>query len=257
MSRYHEIRNGQPTVRARFPALATLFDQLEECSDAQYLAALAFLDAEAPAGRVLYHADVLIVSLIARSFELIDAFVEGVDRWNLSVGSVLVRLQVDNVLRAHLVATSPEPHAVLLHLLSEEPLHKYRLPRSQVLILPDRGDDRATDKNLRSLAATIHPWVDELYETASKWVHHSAAHVLTTWAVTPDETTGAISGRIPVDVDQFDEEFVSGLLGAMLRASHALLAYAEGWVDKKRELIEAGGKDALASRPLSPPADFA
>jgi hypothetical protein len=257
MSRYHEIRQSQPTVRERFPALATLFDQLDECSDAQYRAAGEFLDADKPTGRVLYPGDLVLLSLIARSFELIDAFVGGVERWNLSLGSMLVRLQIDNVLRAHLIATSPEPHAILVHLLNEEPLHKYRLPESQVLLLPeaDRRDNRATDKNLRALTAAVHPWVQELYETASKWVHHSAAHLLTTWTVTPDDSTGAISGRIPVDVDQFDEAFLMGLLGAMLRASDTLLAYAEGWVERKKELMDSNGQDALASRPPADPTD--
>jgi hypothetical protein len=254
VSRYHEIRHSQPTVQERFPSLATLFDLLDACSDAQYKAAMAFLDADESTGRVLYHSDLVLLSFIARSFELIDAFVGAVDRWNLSLGSVIVRLQVDNVLRAHLIATSPEPHAILVHLLNGEPLQRYRLPERQVLMLPpaDRKDNRATDKNLRSLAAAVHPWVDELYETASQWVHHSAAHVLTTWKVTPDDTTGAISGRIPVDVEQFDEGFLMGLLGAMLRASDGLLAYAEGWAEQKREWMAAGDQGALASKPPSP-----
>ena len=97
---------------------------------------MAFLDADESTGRVLYHSDLVLLSFIARSFELIDAFVGAVDRWNLSLGSVIVRLQVDNVLRAHLIATSPEPHAILVHLLNGEPLQRYRLPERQVLMLP-------------------------------------------------------------------------------------------------------------------------
>jgi hypothetical protein len=214
---------------------------LDECSDQQYAATQAFMGAEGESGQVLFPTDLALLSLATRSLDLVDAFNEVVDRWNLSVGSALVRLQVDNVLRAHLISTSPESGVLVNHMLGDEPLHRYRLPEQQRVCLPegDQANARATDRNLRLLAAATLPWIDEVYETASKWIHHSEAHLLTTWRTHPVGDVMAISGRIPVDIDQFDEPFVMGMLGAMLRASDGLLEYLEGWAKSKPERIDA------------------
>ena len=89
----------------------------------------------------------ILLSFVARSLDLIDAFIDACDRWNLSVASGLVRLQVDNVIRVHLVSTSPDPPGLLNHMLSGEPLRKYMLPDEQRRRLPAeyRRSARATD----------------------------------------------------------------------------------------------------------------
>jgi hypothetical protein len=38
-------------------------------------------------------------------------------------------------------------------------------------------------------------------------------------------------------VDQFDEEFVMGMIGAMMLSSDNLLAYLQGWTDRKAQMI--------------------
>lgn len=248
MSRYHDIRDGQPRVRERFPQLAVLFDGLDECSDAQYRAATVHHDAGVESGRRLYASDMVMISLVARSFEIIDAFIEGVDRWNISVGSVMIRLQLDNVLRAHLLATSPEPGAILKHMLSEQPFRRHVLPPSQRDLLPPeyRRGARATDSNMRALAALAHPWVDEYYDIASKAVHHSTAHLMTTWKVTSSENPGTISGRIPADIEQFEVAELMGLLGAMLQSSECLQDYAQDWAERKSKGLDGGDEIGAA-----------
>lgn len=190
----------------------------------------------------MHWTDLILLSLAARSFELIDAFVAGVDRWNISVGSTLVRLQLDNVLRAHLLATTDDPGALFSHLLSDEPLHRMVLPEALHNRLPPeaRSGSRsyARDATLKELASQEHPWIKVTYDTASKWVHHSSAHVLTTIRFSDgdgEDEPITFSGRIPVDVDQFDEEFMSGLIRTMVLASDTLLAYLAEWVGKKPE----------------------
>ena len=102
-------RDAQPRVRERYPELGPLLDQLDGCSDAQYEASIAFLGSEGTTAVFFTPTDMILLSFVARSLDLIDAFIDACDRWNLSVASGLVRLQVDNVIRVHLVSTHPRP----------------------------------------------------------------------------------------------------------------------------------------------------
>lgn len=226
-TRYAEIRDSQPSVSDRHPPLGTKLDALRRISDEQYAAAKAFL-AISP----LYPTDMLLMSLVSRSLDVIDAFARSFDRWNVAVSSPLVRLQVDNVLRAHLVATTPDTHELLLHLAGDKRLDRLTVPPVLAARLPERFHKRPrfTDAVLVELASAEHDWIRDSYKTASAWVHHSAAHLLTTWKVSDE---GQFSGRIPVDVDQFSVDFLEPLLDTMGVSSRALLAYLTEWVEKK------------------------
>src|SRR4051812_13127163 len=123
MTKYRRIRDSQPAVREVYPDLAPKLDALERLSDQHFDATLKFMGAGD-----LYSVDLLLWSVVGRSIEAVDSFVSAFDHWNVSVASAVVRMQVDNVLQAHLFAVYPDSHELLLHIMDDKPLRQLAVP---------------------------------------------------------------------------------------------------------------------------------
>jgi hypothetical protein len=226
-TRYATIRGSEPSVTDRFPGVQAALDDLAKISDAQYEGLRAVLSS----GN-LYMQDLLVLSLISRSVELIDGFISAVHGWRLFVASPLVRLQADNLARMHLGAITSAPDELVLHIADGQPLNKLAVPQElrDSIAAPGFDTRKFSDRVLIALASREHPWLRDVYAAGSSWgVHHSSAHMFTTWSV-----DGAnFSGRVPIDIDQFDEDFVGALIEAMTRCSAPLVDYLREWADKK------------------------
>jgi hypothetical protein len=226
-TRYATIRSAQPAVTDRFPGLQPALDQLARISDAQYEGLRAVLSS----GH-LYMQDLLVLSLISRSLELIDGFISAIHGWRFFVASPLVRLQADNLARMHLGAVTSTPDELVVHIADGQPLNRLAVPQELRDSITEPGLDtrRFSDRVLIALASQEHPWLREVYDAGSSWgVHHSSAHMFTTWSI-----DGAnFAGRVPVDIDQFDEDFVGALIEAMNRCSAPLVKYLREWADRK------------------------
>lgn len=229
MTRYAEIRSSQLSVSERHPNLGKKVTDLAKISDQQYECAKRIM-----AGGHLYALDLLLLSLLARSLDIIDAFLASLDRWNVAVASSLVRLQIDNVLRANLFAITRHSNDILLHLIKDRPLRKLPLPSDLLQHIPHHfgKKPKCSDAVLIELARYQYKWLPDAYSTASSWVHHSAAHVLTTWRLAGESR---IAGRIPVDIDQFEPDFLEPLLDAMGLASRTLTNYLTTWAVRKEK----------------------
>lgn len=83
-TRYRSIRSSQDTVNERYPALGKKAGDLALISDRQYESA-----AQMVSTGELYAIDLLMLSVLARSMDVIDAFLLSFDRWNVSVASPL------------------------------------------------------------------------------------------------------------------------------------------------------------------------
>lgn len=198
-SHYRRIRDSEPRVHQKYPQIRSKLEALEGQSDATYDHVRDIL----ALGR-LFSLDLLLLSLANRAVDVIDAFSYAFDRWNVAVASSLVRLQIDNLLRAHLAAIIPDPDVLFEHLASDRRLNRLEVPPDLLRHLPNQPR-RAhfTDQTLIRFAAHDHPWIEDAYRTSSSWVHHSAAHLLTTWNVEGETISGGFPQTSPHSTANF------------------------------------------------------
>lgn len=226
MTVYSRIRAEQPGPSKKYPKLAEWLTRLKTVSDRQYKAAKAHLSG------ALYPKDMLLLVVTGRSLELIDAFTTEFDKWNIRVSSAMVRMQIDNLLHAHVVAITADLRSLLLHLASDRRLSRFPIPHALVSQLPPRLRKRQTltDDVLVALAGKHHDWLPRAYRSGSAWIHHSSAHLLTTWK---GQGGGIVSARIPIEIDQFSEDFLEGIASTMATTSRTILNYLEAWGEIK------------------------
>ena len=171
MTRYKDYRRDMPTVVDRYPTLVPMLDALRVDHDRHFDVVASILGPNGPGvDAPFFEVDIVLVSVLNRSLDLLDGFVDTFERWNISSAAPLVRLQVDNLLRLNLLTVAP-PGSVTPLLLSGEPLRKADDPLSK------GKKTKLTDHRLRQLAAENFPWLDQVYERASGWVHFSSVHI--------------------------------------------------------------------------------
>lgn len=243
MSKYGTYRSKGPSVIERYPELAQELAQLGEDQDRHFELATALCAPNGPGVTTpLFQVDILLLSVINRSLDLIEGFVHAYNGWNLSTAAPVVRMQVDNVLRLSLLAKAPVGSVTDI-LFAGIPLNKESDP------LNNPGEKhKLTDQRLRKHARVSFPWLDLVYEQSSGWVHFSSVHIGVTMRL---DKNGAIFGRFPSDIGQYPPDFLAQVLWAMRKATAGVLEILTWFASGKAEAASGLGRhdfDYLISR---------
>jgi hypothetical protein len=229
MNRYDTYRAGQQTVTTRFPQLEASLRFLESQQDAHFDVVMRLCGSSSGHGSVpLYEIDVVLLSVLNRSLDLIDGFRATFDRWNLTSAAPQVRMQVDNLLRLNLVLVAP-PNTVARILLSGERMSRHLDP-----LAPPGSKVKLTDSKLREHARTKFPWLDRVYEKASEWVHFSETHVGVTMQL--EHEGASVFGRFPSAIDVYPYDFLEQVLWAMNETTAGVLQIANDFANGKEQV---------------------
>lgn len=167
----------------------------------------------------LYLPDLLVFSMMQRSYGLVEAVVDCVDGYNLAAAAPLLRMQLDTLVRACYVAYAPQADEVVTAMLEGTEFRKMK----------DKEGKPLTDARLVELAAAHHSWLPPVYKEASGWVHLSFNHLRAAWQVDGDQ----ISGGVPLRPDVIPGKLWLELLAAMIQATEELFGYVELWESRK------------------------
>jgi hypothetical protein len=172
-------------------------------------------------GGAFYPLDILMVAALNRSLCLLKGFIELMKSKNLLAAAPLIRLQLDNCLRLSAATRVTEPHRFAINILEGKPVKKQR----------DVSDQFMTDSYLVRKLAKRYPWMPELYDNTSGYIHLSERHIFN--AMQAGDKDYTLNLKI-TDADAFVTEEV--YLGAILdfrRSTDALFDYVRGWIFTK------------------------
>src|SRR6476620_7229999 len=111
----------------------------------------------------LYAADLVVFAMLQRSLDLVLGVKALLAVRNFTCAVALARLQIDSLARFAYMATLRDADEFAKQVLSGEPLNKAKDAQGRAL----------TDKRLREYAVSHFPWIDDLYEKASRFIHFS------------------------------------------------------------------------------------
>lgn len=175
----------------------------------------------------LHVIDLFLGAVMARSYSLVDGFISAFDTWNPVVAAPLLRLQLDSLVRTAYVARAQADEVVL-----------YVIGGGEFRRLKDAEGELLTDARLLHHAARMHPWVSDVYDATSGWVHLSPAHLYAAWQLKEEadesgERAPTITGGVPIRPEQIPLRALQELLGAMIQATEELFGYMEMWESRK------------------------
>jgi hypothetical protein len=177
----------------------------------------------------LYPTDLLLTTVMARSYSLVEGFVDAFDMWNPIVAAPLLRMQIDSLVRVSYTARMANSDEVTM----------YVLKGGQFRHLKDEDGKSLTDRRLLEHARPAHPWVNDVYTSTSGWVHLSPEHLWATVRLIDhgNDTSGApdvsISAAVPLSREHIPISAMQELLAAMTRATEELFGYIETWESRK------------------------
>jgi hypothetical protein len=111
--------------------------------------------------------DIYIAGALRRSYALTRGFFDLIGSRNFTASTPLIRLQLDNALRTAASAWCEDPQRFLDGLVEGTPIRRMKAS----------DGEKMTDRYLCDRLAMHHPWVKQLYEETSAFVHLSDKHM--------------------------------------------------------------------------------
>lgn len=137
-----------------------------------------------------YTADLVMFGILDRQIGLIEAMPAIFESKNIHALAPLLRIQLDTLLRLHAFRIVENMEDLARHVIEGNSLRKYK----------DRDGNSLLDKHLVDTLKIALPWVEDMYETLSGWVHFSESHILRTLSEGEEERT------INVGIGRFRED---------------------------------------------------
>ncbi len=167
----------------------------------------------------IYLPDLLVISMMQRSYGLVEAVIDCVDGYNLAAAAPLLRMQLDTLVRACYVARVALADDVVTAMLEGTEFRRMK----------DSDGKPLTDARLVELATPHHPWLPPVYKETSGWVHLSVNHLHAAWQITGSQ----VSAGVPLRPDVIPGRLWLELLAAMTKATEQLFGYVEMWESRK------------------------
>jgi len=171
----------------------------------QYINSLKLLRKEgvqlsaAVIGESLFKEDLYFLAAINRCLDLIDGFIELIKNRNLTCAGALLRLQMDNCMRAYAVFIAEDKDKVVNCIISGERIDN----------LIDNTGKKLKDGYLKKQLNTLDHRFQQVYDQASGYIHLSTKAFYQTIVSTEDNTIETqIGHKLP---DRYNETLVEGI----------------------------------------------
>jgi hypothetical protein len=109
----------------------------------------------------------VLIGIIKRSIDLVEGFIILLEDWNLICAAPIVRMQIDTLLRLNYLSDLDDPSEVFKSIFSGKQFNKIK----------DKKGKPLTDQHLREYAIEEFPWINDIYENTSKYIHLSGRHI--------------------------------------------------------------------------------
>lgn len=166
-----------------------------------------------------YSLDTFFVAIAQRSYELVDGFISMLDEVNFSVMAPILRMQIDNLIRASYVSRSRNPDEIASDFMTGTEFRKMKSPDGSKL----------TDYALKDEAIAHHPWIFDVYEKTSGWIHLSPAHVHTSIKTERVPDGALVKLHFPRSSEDISVEALEDICFALIKVTQELFEYLEGW----------------------------
>lgn len=168
--------------------------------------------------------DILTNAVLDRALHLIFGFTKLIRDENYIAASHLVRCHLDNVLRYSAAWLVDDPHDFVRQIMKG----------TQVDKMKDRDGKKLRDSYLKDKLSLDFPWIKDVYNTTSGFVHLSHKHIFTSSTLL-DEEKGIIEFRISKKDNYVPDQSRIEAIRCMNDITNVLLSFVDAWIYKKNK----------------------
>jgi hypothetical protein len=169
----------------------------------------------------VFPCDALVFAALDRSLGLIRGFKLLMENGGYSSAVALVRMQLDSSLRLYGVISSGDAH-----LFAERVMHGVPLRD-----LKDKAGKKLTDRRLVDEFKKLAPWVDDLYNHCSGYIHLSSSHIAYFLGRSEPTPDGQQTFAIGDEDEHVPEVGKQRMNQAFTATTKALLKLAKAWIE--------------------------
>jgi hypothetical protein len=182
------------------------------------------LEMFAPETQKLFPLDLLANAVMDRALSLIFGFTSQIRANNYVCAAPLVRIHLDSLLRFYAGFISPDPHDFAMKILAGERIDKMK----------DSNDKKMSDQYLSTQLSKEHPWIKEVYNQTSGFVHLSHKHISTSSQL-KDKKSRTIEFSMSKEDRFIEPETKLEAIECMIEISKILYEYLYGWCQTKKQ----------------------
>jgi hypothetical protein len=180
-------------------------------------------------GEGIYGLDLLAQAVLHRSLMLTSGFADLIEKHNYTCAAPLVRLQIDNALRFFASTLVDDPHDFAVRVV----VKGERLDR-----VKDRDGKQMRDWYLKEKLAEIYPWVEDVYDETSGFVHFSHKHFYSSSRLSEDGNLQFLMPSEPHDAFVSEDDFEEAAF-AFNEATKVVLRLMRDWIATKHRVADA------------------
>jgi hypothetical protein len=181
------------------------------------------LDMWHAAGGASYPLDLYANAAINRSLALSTGFQTLIESFNLVCAGPILRLQIDTALRFYASYIAPNADDFAIEVLKGVRVDK----------LKDRDGKLMRDAYLVERLASDYPWLPNLYEKTSGYVHMSKTHMHSTFGKVNREEF-SVEMKIGWEDKDLPDSVYSEFISAFRHSTDVFAYYLAGWIQTKR-----------------------
>lgn len=174
-------------------------------------------------GKGLYPLDYYITGVLNRACSLIYGFETLITTMNFISAAHLVRLHLDSYLRLSAGWLAKDPHDFSNRVLNGEPVRKIK----------DSDGHWMTDAYLKEKAAKTFPWIKDVYEETSGFIHFSSKHILNSISDINKERSTVTTTIGKTDINVSNLSRLEAII-CMIEICNAIAVQVDGWIETKR-----------------------
>jgi len=169
-----------------------------------------------------YELDFLAIATLNRSLCLTTGFCALIEARNFIAAVPLLRLQLDNYLRFSAAWLVDDPQEFARRVVNG----------TRVEDLKDRSGERMRDCYLKKTCVKDYPWISDLYENASDYIHLSNKHVFN--AIQASKTgDGKFAAKVSAEDEYIPDETYLEAIQLFDATTKVLFSYFSGWIATK------------------------
>lgn len=173
--------------------------------------------------RAIFPSDLLCVASLNRSMALHSGFRALMAKRNFTAGAPLVRLELDTALRLWAAGLVDDPHSLAVSILEGKKLSN----------LTDRDNNKMKDWYLVKSLTAKYPWVQDVYDETSGYVHLSDKHYFNSVQGPPDEDSRTLRFVVSPRGAQLPDSAYVEAADAFLASAKLVFSLIGSWIYAK------------------------
>lgn len=175
----------------------------------------------------LFPIDLIAVGAMKRTASNTEGFVGLIESQNMTCARSLLRVQLDTAMRFSAIWLVDVPHDFAREVIGGKHIRN----------LKDRAGNKMTDRYLAETLSNEYPWVKNVYDNLSGYIHFSAQHLFNAVEKVDDDTR-TLSIIIGKEDQQYPEWSWIETVDCFTESVIIFFHYLKGWVATKNQKFE-------------------